>query len=277
MNTLVTPLNIYPLSALQWLLTRATAGLLVSVSVMLVAVGCATAAGDPSAQKGDFVTLTTADGLEFRAYVAGPQDADAGILLVHDYFGISDFTRQSVERLGAQGYRTVAVDLYGGRSTTSDEEATELMQALDQTVTDAILQSGIDYLKSPNRRIGTLGFSMGGPQALIANLNDPGAVSATAIVYGGSYQDLAASRIATLQSPVLAIAGLEDDWARSSAIQFLEPARAQGIDFSMYLHPGVGHAYAQPLFHGGENYDAEATRVTWLLVDDFLSRHLGQG
>ena len=53
-------------------------------------------------------------------------------MVVHDYFGISDATKQSVERLGALGYRSVAVDLYGGKSATSHEGAVQLMQFLDR-------------------------------------------------------------------------------------------------------------------------------------------------
>ena len=45
----------------------------------------------------------------------------------------------SVVRLGALGYRSVAVDLYGGKSATSHEEAVKLMQSVDRKTTDQIL------------------------------------------------------------------------------------------------------------------------------------------
>ena len=67
-----------------------------------------------AAEPARFVTLKQSDGTEFRAFVAGPANAKAAVLVVHDYFGISDATKQSVERLGTLGYRSVAVDLYGG-------------------------------------------------------------------------------------------------------------------------------------------------------------------
>jgi hypothetical protein len=56
-----------------------------------------------AAELGRFVTLKQSDGSEFRAFVAGPVNAKAAVLVVHDYFGISDATKQSVERLGALG------------------------------------------------------------------------------------------------------------------------------------------------------------------------------
>ena len=78
-------------------------------------------------EKGGFVTLKQDDGRELRAFVAGPADAKSAVLIIHDYFGISDATRQSVQRLGALGYRSLAVDLYGGKSAISYDEAVKLM------------------------------------------------------------------------------------------------------------------------------------------------------
>src|SRR6266478_7624583 len=80
----------------------------------------------PVAEKGAFVTIKQGDGSELRAFVAGPSDANAAVLIVHDYLGITDATRQSVQRLGALGYRSLAVELYGGKSATSHEQAVKV-------------------------------------------------------------------------------------------------------------------------------------------------------
>src|ERR1700721_1258240 len=107
-----------------------------------------------AAEPARFVTLKQSDGTEFRAFVAGPANAKAAVLVVHDYFGISDAAKQSVERLGTLGYRSGAVDLYGGKSATSHEEAVQLMQALDRKATDKLLQTGIAQCKFERPRSG---------------------------------------------------------------------------------------------------------------------------
>jgi dienelactone hydrolase len=125
------------------------------VLVLLVLTFAARAVGEDNnsvADMGSFVTLKRGDGSEFRAFIAGPADARAAVLIVHDYLGISDATKQSVQHLGALGYRSVAVDLYGGKSATRHEEAVKLMQSLDRKATDKILQAGLDYLKQPGRK-----------------------------------------------------------------------------------------------------------------------------
>jgi dienelactone hydrolase len=68
------------------------------------------------ADDGTFVILKTDDGSEVRGFVAGTADARAGVLVIHDNLGNSDSTRQAVGPLGSLGYRTLAVDLFKGKS-----------------------------------------------------------------------------------------------------------------------------------------------------------------
>ena len=97
---------------------------------------------------GSLISIKQAGGSESRAFVAGPADARFAVLIVHDYFGISDATKQFVKYLGTLGYRSLAVDLYGGKSATGHEEAMKLMQSLDRNATDRVLEAGLDYLKT---------------------------------------------------------------------------------------------------------------------------------
>jgi len=243
------------------------------VLLLLVLTFAARAVGEDNssaAELGSFVTLKQSDGREFRAFVAGPADARAAVLVVHDYFGISDATQQSVKHLGTLGYCSVAVDLYGGKSATSHEEAVKLMQSLDRKETDKILQAGLDYLKRPGRKLAIIGFSMGALESLNANLNDPEAVSATVMIYGFGFDKIDTKRLERLKGPVLVIAGGEDTGATQAAINFLSNMKEAKRPYEMFVYPGANHGYAQPLFNDGKNYNPEAVRTTWLLVEDFL-------
>jgi dienelactone hydrolase len=105
--------------------TRVSQAILLSATV-------AAAAALPSRARAEsgFVALRTGPDTSIRAYAAGPGDAKAGVLILHDYFGVSEFTKASADRLAGLGYRVIAVDLYGGRSATAHEQARQLMQAL---------------------------------------------------------------------------------------------------------------------------------------------------
>ena len=70
-----------------------------SLFVLLLLVATFTVAAQnadkvSTAEKGSFITLKQRDGREFRVFVAGPADANAAILIVHDHFGMSDATKQ---------------------------------------------------------------------------------------------------------------------------------------------------------------------------------------
>jgi len=249
-----------------------------SIALFLCMFGLATSGvaenNRSEGSSGRYVTLKQNDGSALRIFVAGPEDSNAAVVVAHDYFGLSDATRESVEHLGALGYRAVAVDLYDGRSATNHEEAVKLMQSLDQKTTDKILQSALDYLKRPGRKVATLGFSMGAQQALIANLNDPNTVGATVMIYGAGYDKIETKRLERLKSCVLVITGGDDNGATEAAIKFVPNMREANRQLELFVYPGADHGYAQPLFNGGKNYNSEAIRMTWTVAEDFLSSHL---
>jgi dienelactone hydrolase len=166
------------------------------------------------------------------------------------------------------------VDLYGGRSASSAEEATKLMESLDRKGVEKALQTGLDYLKRPGRKVATVGYSMGGQEALNANLNDPDAVSATVMIYGFGFDKIDPKRLETLKSPVLVITGGEDAGSVQAAFHFQASMKEAKQAFELFVYPGADHGYAQPLFNGGKNYNAEAVRATWVVVDDFLHSQL---
>jgi dienelactone hydrolase len=115
---------------------------------------------------------------------------------------------------------------------------------------------------------------MGGQESLNANLNDPEAVSATVIIYGSGFDKIDTKRLERLKSPVLAIAGSEDTDAVQAAINFLSNMKEVKRPYEMLVYPGANHGYAQPLFNEGKNYNPEAVRATWLIVDECLDSHL---
>lgn len=247
---------------------------LLITATVAVATDLSAEAKNSVSEKGHFIRLHGKDGSEIRAFLAGPADANAGVLVVHDYLGITPGTEESVERLGGMGYRALAIDLYGGISATKHEDAVKLMESLDRKAAAAVLQVGLDYLKRPGRKLATIGFSMGAQEALNANLNDPDAVSATVMVYGFGFDTVDTQRLQRLESPVLAISGAEDTGATDAGIHFLSNMKSAKRACELFVYPGADHGYAQPLFNEGKNYNAGAVRATWLVIDDFLAKYL---
>ena len=83
-------------------------------------------------------------------------------------------------------------------------------------------------------------------------------------------------RLERLKSPVLVVAGGKDSGATQAAISFLSNMKEAQRPCEMFVYPRVDHGYAQPLFNEGKNYNPEAVRATWVVVEDFLDSHLRQ-
>jgi carboxymethylenebutenolidase len=218
------------------------------------------------------MTLQTAASESFTAYVEGPKDARTGIVMVHDWFGVSPFYTEAEDRLAKDGYRVVAVDLYGGRSATTHEEAGQLLGALHDDVAGREIDEAIKLLSDGGRPVAVMGFSMGAKHALSAALRNS-SVHATVLWYGETIRD--AQKLQQLGGPALLVVGSRDGRSASEdAAAFSKAADEAGKGAEIYVYPGADHAFAQPLFNQGKTYDPAAADVAWLLSESFLKRRL---
>jgi carboxymethylenebutenolidase len=207
----------------------------------------------------------------FTVYVAGPRDAVEGVVLVHDFFGVSPFFLGAVDRLAKRGYRVVGVDLYDGRRATSHAEAGALSAGLDTALAARKIDAAVAAQMARPRRLAIIGYSMGGRLALEAALRDSAIVAAVEW-YGQTIND--PIRLKRLRGPALLVVGSKDGPAAENAASFSKAADDAGAAAEIYVYPGAAHAFAQPLFNQGTTYDPVATDVAWLLTESFLRRAL---
>src|SRR5436190_21142571 len=74
---------------------------------------------------------------------AGPHPA---VVVIHEWWGVDDWVKDQARALAKEGYVTLAVDLYRGKSTNSQEEAHQLMMGLPEERAAQDLKAGIDFL-----------------------------------------------------------------------------------------------------------------------------------
>ena len=99
------------------------------------------------------VEFKNAMGQPTKGYLAMPEgDGKApAILVIHEWWGLTDWVKQNADRFAEQGYVALAVDLYDGKATDDPGEAHELMRALDPGEGVADLKGGLEYLESLDR------------------------------------------------------------------------------------------------------------------------------
>jgi carboxymethylenebutenolidase len=214
-----------------------------------------------------------AEGQVFNAVIAGPASSDTGIIIIHDWFGITGFTKESANRLAKQGARVIAVDLYKGESAKDHDNAKRLQQQLTHEYAQQAISAAIKALSTKKRHIAIVGYSAGGKFALRASAENPEAISAAALIYGGGYETLGDELLANA-GPLLFVHGSKDKWSNSSYSKLDKELQAVEKSAEVYIYPNTGHAFAQKLFNSGKNYNPDATNAMHNVLDNFLARHL---
>jgi hypothetical protein len=107
----------------------------------------------PLPGSGQTISLRTAHGTSFVAYLNGPQDAENGILLIHDRWGINRHVTAWADRLADQGYRVLAVDLYDGREVQRERMGDFVWRQIDPVWIEANLDAALRFLGIRQQRI----------------------------------------------------------------------------------------------------------------------------
>ena len=107
----------------------------------------------PTQPVGRMITLSDF-GAEDLAYLSIPvTPPTVGIVVVPDAYGLDDFTKLEADRLAAQGYLVLAVDIYNGRKTTDPGDLANLIANLNAETVMKTVNAGIQFFReSPKFR-----------------------------------------------------------------------------------------------------------------------------
>ena len=186
-------------------------------------------------------TLTT-------GYLAVPEGDGPfpALVIVHEWNGLVDRVREVADALAAEGYVTLAVDLYEGRTGSTPDENRALMQTVgdDQPKMIANMNAAVDYLKARSDvtgRVGAMGWCFGGGIALSFGLDGENH-DATAIFYGQLVDD--PDRLAHISHEVYGtFAGLDQGIPPSAVEAFTAALRQAGIPNDVHVYDDVQHGF----------------------------------
>jgi carboxymethylenebutenolidase len=210
-----------------------------------------------------------------RGYLARPAgEPRAGLVVIHEWWGLNDNIREMSNRLAAAGYLALAVDLYGGEVAGEPGEARALMQALmsDETRAGAQLAAAFRWLRTEGgvERVGAIGWCMGGALALQLAMSLPEDLDAVVIYYGRLVTDPA--KLAPLRMPILGIFGGQDRGIPiESVLEFEANLQTLGKTAEIVIYEDADHAFANP---SGTRYEPEAAADAWRRTLEFLGEHL---
>ena len=221
---------------------------------------------------GGAITYGELDGQALQGYLSEPVGAGEdlpALIVIHEWWGLNDNVRGMADRLAAEGYRALAVDLYGGQSASDVQDALKLMTHLSENPDPAgeNLKAAYAYLEPKSSAVGSIGWCLGGRWSLQTALLMPDQIDATVIYYGNVTSDH--EKLGPLQMPILGHFASNDQVVPTESVVAFEAAMKElGKDVDVHIYEGTGHGFSNP---SGQAYDAEAAEKAWGRTTAFLA------
>lgn len=210
-----------------------------------------------------------------------PQGVRAGLVVLQEIFGVSDYIRSRCADLAALGYAVLAPEIYWRLDAPDIDEsdpdfldrALGLVARVDWPAAVADGVAAMDHLHALAgiERVGLVGFCFGGGLAFdVAARSDPDVL----VSYYGSALPGLTHLAPEVTCPSVHHFGTADTYIPMDEVERIREAVTAGgtrdhVEF--HLHDGAGHAFdnPHPAFH-----HAEASEEAWEQTTRFLQRRL---
>jgi carboxymethylenebutenolidase len=218
------------------------------------------------------------NGSTARGYLGVPPSGSGpGVILIQEWWGLVPHIKELVDRFAADGFVTLAPDLYEGTTTIEPDEAGKLMMALKIDQAAKMMSGAVDFLLAHESvggdGVGVIGFCMGGGLALVLAAHRPDAVKAVVPFYGLIPWPDAQPDWSQIQARVEGHFAAEDGFFSAEMARDLEQTlRNAGVDAEIVIHPGVDHAFAND--HRPEVYDRDQAEAALASSRQFLAQAL---
>jgi carboxymethylenebutenolidase len=214
------------------------------------------------------------NGATVPAYLAASKGRGPGIVVVQEYWGLVPHIEHVCDRFAGEGFVALAPDLYHGQRAKSPDQAGKMMMAMRIDEAERDLAAAIDTVaarpETSTKRIGTIGFCMGGALSLFAASKNP-EVGACVVFYGGHPNvkpDLPA-----LKAPVLGVYAGKDNFVTPEVVAELDRELTRlGKPHEFHTYPHAQHAFFND--DRPEVHDPQAAADAWAKTLAFFRREL---
>ena len=169
----------------------------------------------------------------YLAYDDAVRGKRPGVLVVHEYWGLNDFTRGKAEQLAGLGYVALAADIYGQGLVTQDpKEAGRLAGELrgNRPLLRARAQAALKVLSetpvADPQRLAAIGFCFGGTTVL--ELAYAGADLKGVVSFHGGLTSPQPEELKSIKAAILVLHGAEDPHIKAEEIAAFQDAMKQG-------------------------------------------------
>jgi carboxymethylenebutenolidase len=215
-----------------------------------------------------------ANGRTASGYLSLPDKPGPGLLVIQEWWGLVDHIKDLADRFAREGFVALAPDLFHGDMTKSPDKAGKMLMALNIGEAAKDMRGAANYLLELDevqpRKVGAMGFCMGGQLALYAATEFPEQISAGVDFYG--IHPNAQVDPAKVKVPILAhFAKRDQSVPEESARALVESIKSAGGSIEAHFYD-ADHAFFNDT--RPEVYNEEAASLAWKRTLEFLRRNL---
>ena len=211
-------------------------------------------------------------------YLASPStNRGPGVLVIQEWWGLIPQVKGVADMLAREGFNALAPDFYHGKSANIGEpdNAQKLMMELDleQAAKDArgAAQHLASHPNTSSKKVGVIGFCMGGMLALLTGTVASDVVGAVVDCYGVPPRKK--PDYAKLKGvPVLGIFGGKDDHVMHALPELEADLKTAGATFEKIVYPDGDHGMLNE--QRADVYRAADAKQAWPRITAFLKQHL---
>jgi carboxymethylenebutenolidase len=227
---------------------------------------------------GSTIEFLRPDGKTAPGYLAPAPQADAapGIVLFEEWWGLDDQIKRTADRLASHGFNVLVPDLYRGRYAATGDEANHLMEGLDfgDAATQDAAGAAASLRERGGKRVGVLGFCMGGALAMLSVIHGR-EFDAASLWYG--YPPPDAGDPAGIGIPLQGHWALDDQHFTIEGVDAIEAKLKSGnvpYEFHRYDAKHGFYNAGEPGKGGLGHYHREHAETAWRRTVDFFDRTL---
>jgi dienelactone hydrolase len=203
-----------------------------------------------------------------------------GVIVVHDWRGITDYTHMRAEMLAALGYIAFAADIYGhdiskdgvpawGKEATIYKSDRGLYRERARAAYHAFLNQP---LLDPTR-IAAIGYCFGGTG--VVEMARDGLDLKGIVSFHGGLDARPLSDGASIKAKVLALCGADDPFEKPDDMKaFEQQLRDSKVDYEITYYGHAVHAFTDAQVDSfnldGAKYNAAADKRSWQAMRDFF-------
>ncbi len=196
------------------------------------------------------------------------------VIMIHEWWGLNDGVRAAADRLAAEGYIVLAVDLFGGKTAATPATARQLMLEVveDPEAANENIRGAYEFVSATAGApsVAALGWRFGGTWSLNAAMLFPDELDAAVIYYGQVTDD--EERLRPVGAPILGLFAADDISVKPESVKAFEAALTRlRKDFVIHVYDNARQGFANA---SADSYDPAVAEDAWRRTLAFLRSHL---